>query len=249
VDPSEQISESYKNAAKDFNSTGTSNNSLENPTIKSKFEAVSEAYVVLTNPGLRAEYDSSDNRLRTAMTDPLQRKKKELARTIHGTLYSEGSTPTTYHQELNASLTHMRKAFNVDEFGRFKGGLPNKTLNSIRGRGHGYIGQYMPSTEGNRFLNMKTEGNIEQHITPEEVEKFQNYQNIHRQDLSPWVWFKADVDYDFISLKGWWPYLRNFRNAFLMIFVAGLFSGCALRANKRELEEFYSVKEDELDAE
>ena len=93
---------------------------------------MSEAYVVLSDKTMRAEYDSSSLSHRSAFVNPYEHQRQEFARTTTGEKITVDSQPTAYHQELTKKLKGMRKTFNVDEFGRFKGGLPKYNFAKFR---------------------------------------------------------------------------------------------------------------------
>jgi len=253
----EQISEAYRNFAKEYNSTGVSNNSSENPQLKANFESVSEAYVVLSDKHLRAEYDTTNIRQTAAFVNRVNYDKQEYARTRTGAKYTESSEPTTYEHQLRKSLKDQRKIFNVDEFGRFKGGLPHPKNILFRGASSGDIGDYLDESQANMIkVNQDgNEGGIEMHITSQEVDQFNNYKNLAKEKTSetiPWTWWKAEVDYDFVTLKFYWPYIRYFRNTMFLLIFAGLFCGSILRAKRREAEAFLESlktnKEEDYDA-
>jgi hypothetical protein len=199
--------------------------------------------VVLSNPNLRAEHDSSNQDLREVHTNPFAYLRKEFARTSGGTIITEDTAPTTYKATLRKSLAAQRKLFNVDEFGRFKGGLPVKNNVSWRKGNTGDAGEYQASTEANAVLDRKYKGgqggDVEQHISPEESEAYSNYKFLHKDhDTKPWIWFKAEVDYEWVTFVRSSHSWINIRRAFSLIFVACLVTSLTFKSQKANFELF-----------
>lgn len=244
----QEIHSAYRNQAELYNNSGKSSNSSVNPQVKARFEAVSEAYVVLSDQAMKAEYDSSSLSHRTAFENPYEYKRQEYARTATGEKYTEDSEPTAYHQRLTKTLAGMRKSFHVDSFGRHKGGLPKRNAKYVRGESLGDVGDYMTAQNANSYLNHEGqwEGSTEQIIGNQEADAFANYRNIAALDgnYAEKTWWKAEVDYDIGQMKPWWPYLRVIRNIFALLFASGLVSGLWLTSKSSAYKSFKAKTED-----
>lgn len=98
---------------------------------------------------------------------------------------------------------------NIDEFGRYKGGLPNITGNR-RGRSKNVPGTMHQAVQVEEELDRYPEFNV---ITQEKAESFKNFHQDEREARTlKWPWFSSQVDYDFFTLRNFrkkvWPKLQ-----------------------------------------
>ena len=104
----------------------------------------------------------------------------------------------------------MRKQLNLDQFGRYKGGLPQNKPTNIRGSAMGAPGTMHKTEDFDEQVDLDPEYT---RIDQEKKESFQNFhQNEREARTMRWPWYTVEVDYDFFKFtefrKKIWPPLR-----------------------------------------
>ncbi len=122
---------------------------------------------------------------------------------------------------LSFSNRLVRKKLNIDEFGRYKGGLPSKsTVNNGQNRGGAANrpGQLATRLDIENYADRFPEYNI---VDSEVAESFKNYhQKDRRARTIKEPWFTMDVDYDFFTFKTFrLQYFPWIRRIIILIFV------------------------------
>ena len=98
---------------------------------------------------------------------------------------------------------------NIDEFGRFKGGLPNKA-GEHRGKAKGPIGETINQT----VIEEELDNHPEYHsISAEKAESFKGFHQDEREARTmKWPWFSFEVDYEFFRFSQFrrrtWPVIK-----------------------------------------
>lgn len=103
----------------------------------------------------------------------------------------------------------LRKQLNIDEFGRYRGGLPKYKGWTNRGGAEGAPGEFH-----NPMLSESQDVPDYQSVNPEIAESFKDFHQDEREyRTAKWTWIRAEVDYDFFSAKRLsrpFVWLRNF---------------------------------------
>ena len=102
---------------------------------------------------------------------------------------------------------------NIDEFGRYKGGLPQNVPFNIAQQRKGAVnnpGQLATRIDIESYADRFPEYNI---VDSEVAESFKNYHQVDRRDRTmKEPWFNLEVDYDFFTFKtfreNYLPWLR-----------------------------------------
>ena len=109
----------------------------------------------------------------------------------------------------------IRKKLNIDEFGRYKGGLPQNVPFNIaerRGSAANGPGELATRLDIESYADRFPEYNI---VDSEVAESFKNYHQKDRRDRTmKEPWFNLEVDYEFFTFKTfrqkYLPWLRWF---------------------------------------
>jgi hypothetical protein len=115
-------------------------------------------------------------------------------------------------------LEQLRNKLNIDQFGRYKGGLPNK-YGELRSTSRAEPGEMHHSRHIEEVLDNWPEFN---NVTADKAESFKNFHQDEREARQmKWPWFTFQVDYDFFTLrrfrKGYWPKIQLFILFFYII--------------------------------
>lgn len=95
---------------------------------------IAEAYAILSNMELRANYDASELRNFEAFADKFEYARVEKKRIAIGRekILLDEERLSEYALTLKKNLRMQRKLFNVDEFGRNRGGVPSRAGQDVR---------------------------------------------------------------------------------------------------------------------
>lgn len=154
-----------------------------------QFKAVTEAYTILSQPRTRLDYDANIGRFNQF---PNRGKDGQ-------SLMAQALKESSYAQRRKEELAMERKRFNVDVYGRYRGGLPRPNNGSVRGDALGNPGEFHDPT----VHNMLTENNMDfQHVDEKRSQQFSEYKQGDREWVTRRrVWWLAEVDYNFFKFE------------------------------------------------
>ena len=176
----EQLKKAYRNLAKVYHpdvSTGKVKD--YEPSIE-KFRDIAEAYAVLSNKTLRLDYDTRMNNY------PEMIYNKEKIKTMDENLPKRDATGNiiqpvpmkcSYAEYRLEKLKELRKKFNVDDHGFYKGGVPRKNLGNFKGDSLGVHGQTHDAWDFNNEENRHDMISIKPHADFKDVFDHQLYMN------------------------------------------------------------------------
>mmetsp|Transcript_22704 Transcript_22704/g.19725 ORF Transcript_22704/g.19725 Transcript_22704/m.19725 type:complete len:309 (+) Transcript_22704:25-951(+) len=213
----EEIKEAYRRLAKEYH-PDISVSSTGNEASAQKFRDVVEAYQVLSIHESRTAFDLSNQ----ANPDSIYRAQRmEAARKYadrgkDGQLRREPDEAGSYAEQRRQYLAEERKRFNVDKFGRYKGGVPKKARSNARGAALMGPGEFHDEI----IHNAKNDPfPSEQFVTENDARAFKYWQSEDRHLYRRrWSWFQAKVDYTFFDFKDYrmiYRYMRNIALLFL----------------------------------
>ena len=200
-----EIKKAYRLLAKKYHpdvntSTSSSGSNSHEPNVE-KFRDIAEAYAVLSNTTLKVDYDRKLKPKPEVVYNSEKMKNMEKSRSerdasgnIKRTVYSKGS----YGDMKMAKLDELKKQFNFDHLGNFKGGVPRPNSDGARGGAYG-----MPGSQYSRFLHNEefSDNPTIKPITHENTENLRYNNNAYKtqsQRLRPYFNLEeVPMDYQF----------------------------------------------------
>jgi curved DNA-binding protein CbpA len=218
----DEIKDAYRNLAKkyhpDVNATGEAYQGDAD-----KFRDVVEAYQVLSTPESRTTYDLQNQSVPDFMyrAQRMEYLRKFSDRGKDGNPRKEAPAPGSYAESKRKWLADERKKFNVNEFGRYRGGVPQKGKGEVRGNSMGGPGAYHEPLMHNYKINPNPDS---QFVSGQDALAFKNYMAEDRYSLRRRsTWFQATVDYNYFRFENHKYGLRWLRNlAFFVVLIPGL---------------------------
>ena len=181
-----------------------------------KFRLVAEAYSVLSKLETRATYDLTQGS-KHEIEEILHKKRDKDGLDISKVKYA----PHQYGYQRMKELAEERKRYNIDNFYRYKGGLPKKHQGAVRGEGYGAPGTKADAND----INFMLKGH--NHIAKESdyVDDFEAHQfklsktieQVNSKTQKPFL--RAEIDYNFSKFP---TIVRNLLFAFGFSGLAGL---------------------------
>jgi len=219
----DEIKDAYRNLAKKFHpDVNAAGESYQGDA--EKFRDVVEAYQVLSTPESRTTYDLQNQAvpdfIYRAQRMEYLRKFSDRDRT--GNPRKEVPAPGSYAESKRQFLANERKKFNVNDFGRYRGGVPQKNKGDIRGNAMGGPGAYHEPLMHNYKINPNPDS---QFVTGQDALAFKNYMMEDKYSLKRRnTWFQATVDYNFFKFENHRYGLRFMRNLiFVVCLIPALF--------------------------
>jgi DnaJ-class molecular chaperone len=158
----DDIKKAYRNLAKIYHPDVNIGVDKYEPNLD-KFRDIAEAYAVLSNKSMRLDYDMRMRTNSNSIYNAEKMKKEEEAkmnRDSSGNQIKPGPKKGSYADYRLEKLKELRKQFNVDAHGFYKGGIPRPLKGSVRGNSAGLPGD----THDAFFHNETTHDNP--HIRP-----------------------------------------------------------------------------------
>lgn len=194
-----------------------------------KFRLVAEAYSVLSKLETRATYDLTQG-TKGEIEKILEKKRDKDGLDVAKIKYA----PHQYGYKRLKELADERKAYNIDSFYRYKGGLPGKHQGPIRGSAYGAPGTKADANDLNFVLKGHNQISMESdYVDDNEAHEFKLYKTMEQVNVKtnrPYL--RAEIDYQFIKMKT----LKRHFLYYLGVF--SIFAGVALygEANKLALQ-------------
>jgi curved DNA-binding protein CbpA len=159
-----------------------------------KFRLITEAYTVLSKLETRATYDLTQSS-KSEIEAILDRKRDKTGLSIPKPQYALHE----YGYKRLKELSEERKKYNINDFYRYRGGLPQKHLGSIRGEAYG-----APDTKADvHSLNfiLKLHGSIpfeSDYVDNKEAHEYKLSKTIDTDNLKAQKPFlRAEIDYNY----------------------------------------------------
>jgi curved DNA-binding protein CbpA len=140
----EEIKQAYRNLAKRYHPDVNVGVETHEPNVD-KFRDIAEAYAVLSNKTMRLDYDMRFRQFPDIIYNAEKMKNmKENEKERDATANNVKPAPMkgSYAEYRLEKLKELRKEFNVDDLGNYKGGVPRKGNGPVRGNAMGVHGQY-----------------------------------------------------------------------------------------------------------
>ena len=163
-----------------------------------KFRLVTEAYTVLSKLETRATYDLTQGS-KSEIEKILDKKRDKDGVDLEKPKYA----PHQYGYKRLKELAEERKKYNIDNFYRYKGGLPNKHLLNIRGNAYGSPGKKADVYDLNFVLKGHNQISRESdYVDNVEAHEFKLAKAIDADNIMKTKPFlRAEIDYDFTKAK------------------------------------------------
>lgn len=162
-----------------------------------KFRLVTEAYTVLSQLETRATYDLTRGS-KDEIEQILSRKRDKDGLDLAKVKYA----PHQYGYKRLKEMAEERKLYNIDNFYRYRGGVPQKHLGAIRGNSYGIAGSKADVYDLNFVLkghNMITKEM--DYVDNTEAHEFKLSKAMDADALMKTKPFlRAEIDYDFTKL-------------------------------------------------
>jgi len=230
----EEIKNAYRELAKKYHPDVNTAGSAYEPNAE-RFRDVAEAYAILNVTESRIQYDLS---LTITPESEQASQKIDLHRQFRprgkdGNPIKEKYKPDSYAAQKQEILKEERKKFNIDEFGRFKGGVPQKGKGAIRGSALGSPGSMHDPDIIQEFNEFKQ---TEQRVTEREANAFKNWMQSDSFGIKRrFLWFETHIDYEFFRFKNYRYGLRFARNIFLLFIGFPFLNEILLKSYNRTL--------------
>ncbi len=189
----DEIKQSYRNLAKLYHPDVNVGSETKEQT-GDKFRDVAEAYAVLSNKTLRLDYDTRMRHFPDIVYNAEKMKKmkeNEVQRDGTGNAIKPAPMKGSYAEYRLEKLKEMRRQFNVDDNGFYKGGVPRKGNGEVRGNANGPHGFYHNPWDHNE--NAHDLPHIRDHVSTKEAQDHKIFMNSSRtgyQRFRPY--FKMD---------------------------------------------------------
>lgn len=150
----DEIKKAYRALAKIYHPdvNVSSENSAQTKINLHKFREIAEAYGVLSNSFTKHRYDmtlEADPSIVFNSNKVKNQKEANLERDKSGNNFINPITQSNYAEHKKSVLDEIRKEYNVDKFGNFKGGIPRRSSGSLRGNSEGVPGSPFDDFEFN----------------------------------------------------------------------------------------------------
>lgn len=163
-----------------------------------KFRLVAEAYSILSKLETRATYDLTQGS-KSEIEQILQKKRDKDGLDLAKIKYA----PHQYGYKRLKELADERKAYNIDSFYKYKGGLPRKHLGAVRGTGYGAPGTKADTNDLNFVLKghnqIAKESDYVDDVEAHEYKLYKTMEQVNMKTTRPFL--RAEIDYEFIKLK------------------------------------------------
>lgn len=138
----EEIKQAYRNLAKRFHPDVSIGADKFDSNVE-KFRDIAEAYAVLSNKTLRLDYDTRMRNFPDIIYNAEKMKnmkESEYQRDNTANKIKPAPLKGSYAEYRLEKLKELRKEFNVDDLGNYKGGVPRKWSGPVRGNSEGAPG-------------------------------------------------------------------------------------------------------------
>lgn len=172
----EEIKIAYRNLAKKYHPDVSIDPEKHEPNVE-KFRDIAEAYAVLSNKSTRLEYDTKLENIPDMIYNSEKLKKMNEAnaeRDITGNKIKPSPLKGSYAEYKLEKLKEMRKEFNVDDNGFYKGGVPAPFKGSVRGTALGNIGM---AHSPNQHNEMNDRPHVAPQVTTVEAKDHKDFMN------------------------------------------------------------------------
>ena len=164
---------------------------------EAKFRLVTEAYSVLSKLETRATYDLTHGS-KQEIESILEKKRDKDGLDVAKIKYA----PHQYGYKRMKELAEERKLYNIDNFYRYRGGLPQKHLRNVRGNAYGAPGTKADAYELNFILKGHNQISRESdYVDDTEAHEFKLSRAMDSDSLmrtKPFL--RADIDYNFTKM-------------------------------------------------
>ncbi|KAM3131509.1 DnaJ subfamily B member 9 [Paramecium bursaria] len=226
----EEIKQAYIKKAKELHPQVNSSVASFDIPLSNAFQDVAEAYAVLSQQKSRNTYDI----LRKELPELLySENRQQQVRNDDGTYDQPGQQASEYAQKKMDYLKKEREIFNVDDFGHYKGGLPQKDKGYLRGGALGYVGElHYPEIHH----QMRNPFQTEQFLNSDDAEEFNTWASVERNGKE-WSYLHqtATVDFDFFKFEQTRSYWRLVRNFFIFAVIIPYYLNSIVKLRNRYL--------------
>ncbi|OMJ71872.1 hypothetical protein SteCoe_29817 [Stentor coeruleus] len=188
----EEVKFAYKKLAKELHPD------IAGPNAQDKFRLVAEAYAVLSKLETRATYDLTQGS-KQEIESILEKKRDKDGLDLAKVKYA----PHQYGYRRMKELAEERKSFNIDNFYRYRGGLPQKHLGAVRGNAYGPPGGKADIYDLNFLLKGHNQISKESdYVDDKEAHEYKLYKAIDPEVANkerPFL--RAEIDYNFAKGK------------------------------------------------
>ncbi|CAD8174946.1 unnamed protein product [Paramecium octaurelia] len=230
----EQIREAYAKKAQKLYPNVTTSVAINDASAQQEFQDVAEAFAVLSQIQSRNAYDLLNKEQPDLLYGAeMERYKQSFQRNDDGTYKRPGQVASDYAKEKQEYLKKERSVFNVDDLGRYKGGVPRPNKGYVRGNALMGVGQYHRPL----YHNMKQNPfETEHRITSEDAQYFRVWSTEERT-FKEWSYLhqNAVVDYEYLKFNDYRIFYRWVRNFFLVFLAFPYFFQSLFRGHLREI--------------
>lgn len=230
----DEIKTAYRNLAKRYHpDVNASTEAYEGDA--DRFKDVVEAYQVLSVSESRTAYDLHNQSAPDFIyrAQRMETMRKYSNRGKDGNPIKAEHPSGSYAEKKRQFLADERKKFNVNAFGRYNGGVPQRDKGNMRGTSLGAPGSFHDPAIHNQKINPHPDS---QFVTSADALAFKNYMMEDKYALKRRnTWFQAKIDYDFFKFETYALGWRWIRNILLFTFGLGAVLGVVARAQNRSV--------------
>jgi curved DNA-binding protein CbpA len=184
----EEVKQAYRRLVKQLHPD------VSGPGAQDRFRLVTEAYTVLAKLETRATYDLTQGS-KQEIEAILEKKRDKDGLDLDKVKYA----PHQYGYRRLKELAEERKKYNIDNFYRYKGGVPQKHLGVVRGDSYGPPGSKADIYDLNYLLNGHNQiAKESDYVDDNEAHEFKLYKAIdpvNSKSQKPYL--RAEIDYEF----------------------------------------------------
>jgi curved DNA-binding protein CbpA len=191
----EEIKKAYRELAKIYHPdvSISSGSETKTPSID-KFREIAEAYAVLSNKTFRLDYDTRMRHFPDMVYNAEKLKKmkeNENERDKTGNVTKQAPMKGSYAEYRLEKLKQIRKEFNVDQYGSYKGGVPRQDNGPMRGNSYGIPGMHHDPWFHNEKIHDTP--HVRDHVSTKEAVDHKLFMNPSRQGYQRFrPYFKMD---------------------------------------------------------
>ena len=207
----EEVKLAYRRLAKELHPD------VSGPGSEAKFRLVTEAYTILSKLETRATYDLTQGS-KQEIEAILEKKRDKDGLDLDKVKYS----PHQYGYRRLKELAEERKKYNMDNFYRYKGGLPQKHLGQVRGESYGPPGSKADIYDLNYVLKGHNQiAKESDYVDDNEAHEYKLYKAIdpvNSKTQKPYL--RAEIDYAVPGMKTFKSHAMFYIGVFgLMVFL------------------------------
>ncbi|CAG9321580.1 unnamed protein product [Blepharisma stoltei] len=188
-----EVKQAYRELAKKFHP-----DIAKDPTSQDKFRLITEAYTVLHNLETRTTYDLTKGS-KDEIKSILEKRKDHL--NLGATI--PNYQPHEYGYKRLKELAEERKKYNLDKFYNFRGGVPQKGMEAVRGNSVGQTGERVNTWAMNNYAkDWLAIPRDSDYVGETEAQSFKMYKDLDYHVLSkrkPYM--PAEIDYTLTEFR------------------------------------------------